>query len=453
MAVTESEESSSGKGGLFLRLIFPMVMLTLGAGLFSLISARQSEEARSRERIRSIARSNARLCDNLALPRSARLAGDLSTTAGVTVLFAGPAGELISAVPLSESQRELAWRALADPGSISEGEGEQAVAWELSAAPPEGLIVLQESPHAGFFDGKSLTPSLLAGLLLAFGAAFFISRSVVIPLRAIARETRETPNDRPLRLPPRLLKRRDEIGRLARELVDHRSRLLSEQEKRRRVERLALLGQITTSLAHEIKNPAASIILQGQQLEAGGEPSVGRLIREEAERIASLVDQWLFVAKPDGPQANAHDLSAQLRDLLEKMKPLMEFHRVTAVLMAPASLVLHCDAKRLEHVFRNLLDNAIQAMPRGGRIEVELEDHGDRVVFAIRDEGEGFSESALARFGEAFYSEREGGFGLGLTLVSGVLEAHHGEITAENLPGGGALVRGSLPKNPNRKIS
>lgn len=446
MSVLVKGGGPSGRGGLFLRLILPLVVLTLGAALFSLITARRAEDERSRERIEAIAESNARLCQKLRLPRSARLAGDLSTTAGVTILFSGLQRELISAVPLTEDQRELAWQALDAPDAISERDGFMAVARLISESPTEALIVLHEIPHGSIFDGNSLTPSLVTGLLLALGAAFFISRSVVVPLRKIARETRTTPDDCPLRLPAGLLKRRDEIGRLARELVDHRLRFRTEQEKRRSVEKLALLGQITTSLAHEIKNPASSIIMQAQQLELAGDDLKGRLIREEGERITSLVDQWLFVARPKGSQAREHDLSAHWRRLLETMKPLMDYHRVTAELDTPGELVIQADGRRLEHVFRNLLDNAIQAMPGGGVVVIRLKDLDDKVSFSVSDEGAGFNEIALARFGEAFYSEREGGFGLGLTLVCGVMEAHHGEIGVKNRTGGGATITGILPK-------
>lgn len=445
--------SPSGKGGLFRRLILPLVVLTIGAGFFSLVAARRAEDERNRERLVAIVESNARLCQRLKLPRTSRLASDLSTTAGVTILFSGPRRELISAVPLTEGQRELAWQALAEPGLVQQSGGYEAVASVISETPDECLIVLHETPHGSFFDKSTLTPSLLTGLFLALGAAFFISRSVVLPLRKMARETRSVPHDRPLQLPARLLKRRDEIGRLARELVDDRLRFLAEQEKRRSVERLALLGQITTSLAHEIKNPAASIIMQAQQLEAAGNGQTGRLIREEGERIASLVDQWLFVARPKGAQTRKHDLSAHWRRLLETMRPLMDYHRVKAELSAPAELVIQADGKRLGHVFRNLLDNALQAMPQGGVIRIQLEDAADLVTFSISDEGAGFSEEARAHFGEAFYSEREGGFGLGLTLVCGVMEAHHGAIEVGNRPGGGAIITGTLPKTQPSELT
>lgn len=169
MSVLVKGGGPSGRGGLFLRLILPLVVLTLGAALFSLITARRAEDERSRERIEAIAESNARLCQKLRLPRSARLAGDLSTTAGVTILFSGLQRELISAVPLTEDQRELAWQALDAPDAISERDGFMAVARLISESPTEALIVLHEIPHGSIFDGNSLTPSLVTGLLLALG--------------------------------------------------------------------------------------------------------------------------------------------------------------------------------------------------------------------------------------------------------------------------------------------
>ena len=446
MSARKGEVGVSGDGGLFRRLILPLVVLTMGAGLFAQTAARRAEEERLRERLLGIAESNARLCEKLNLSRTARLARDLSTTTGATIVFSGPERELISAVPLAEWQRELCWEAMRTPGTICRREGYQAVASALSEDPSENLLVLHEGPPAAFFQKKTLTPSLLGGLLLGFGAALFVSRSVVTPLRKMARETRTTPDDEPLSLPSNLLARRDEIGRLAHELVDHRRRLLSEQDKRRRAERLALLGEITTSLAHEIKNPAASIIMQGKQLESRGEIETGQLIREEGERIASLVDQWLYVAKPEGVQTKEHDLVALVRDVLTKMKPVMDYHRVEVQVNGPGKLSVPCDARRMEHVVRNLLDNALQAMPDGGLLTLSFEDRGEQVVFSIRDEGEGLSEEALANFGEAFYSEREGGFGLGLTLVCGVMKAHHGEVRAANHPSGGALITVTLPK-------
>jgi signal transduction histidine kinase len=266
-------------------------------------------------------------------------------------------------------------------------------------------------------------------------------------LGKIVKALQDSPSDTELNLPKSLVLQRDEIGILSRELVNSRQQLIGEQQKRQRAERLAMLGQLTTSLAHEIKNPAASIIMHGQNLEKNEANPIGTLIQEEGEQIVSLVDQWLFVAKPQGSQHSSNDLVAILRHLLKKLQPVFDFHAVTLQTHFPEKLILHCDAQRIELVFRNLLSNSIHAMPEGGQITLTLADDGQYLAFSILDQGKGFSSQALEHFGEAFYSEREGGMGLGLTLVKEVIRAHGGSVEAANTADGGALVTGKLPKS------
>lgn len=441
-----SDDQPYSRGGLFRRLVLPLVLLTLIAVFYSLYNARRIESERHRARLASIASSNAQLLEKISLPRSARLAEDLSTTAGVTIVLAESHKKLTSATALDGAQQELAWKTLASPGEVIEHRGHQAIAFTIGGLPKGHLIALESVPHGSLFEKSNLVPALLSSLILALGAAFIISRSAVRPLGKLVSAIRDTPVDKELHLPSRLLEQRDEIGILTRELVSSRQQLIDEQHKRQRAEWLAMLGQLTTSLAHEIKNPAASIIMHGQALQKHQSNEVGALIVEEGEQIASLVDQWLFVAKPEGTKYTDNDLAALLKHLLKKLQPLFEFHAITIVADFPDQLMCCCDAHRMELVLRNLLINSVHAMPEGGTITLDMHDEGERLCFSVLDQGKGFSDEALEHFGEAFYSEREGGLGLGLTLVKEVVTAHGGEVVASNADHGGALVSAWLPK-------
>ena len=112
---------------------------------------------------------------------------------------------------------------------------------------------------------------------------------------------------------------------------------------------------------------------------------------------------------------------------------------------APETAPILADAPRLEQVIRNLLINAMQAMPRGGSIHASIQTEETAVSLFIRDEGDGFTEEALARWSEPFFSEREGGMGLGLTLADEVISGLGAEITISNDGNGGGKVRCRFP--------
>ena len=312
-----------------------------------------------------------------------------------------------------------------------------------------GAIVVIEAtgPMLAFFTNFTVIP-LLSMTLVAITAAFLIARSVVGPLQRLANSITSDSADAEMLLSTRLTGRHDEIGILARTLVEERSALLEEQQLRRNAEKMALLGQLATSLAHEIKNPAAAIIMHAKALENQGRGPEGTLIRQDGEHITSLVNQWLFVAKPEPPRSSKSDLVTLLRSLSDKLHALLAFNRCELELVASESLPFHGDSQRIEQALRNLIDNAVKAMPTGGKITVTLsETDSGGIEFTIVDEGSGFSESAFEHFGETFYSEREGGMGLGLALAKGVIESHGGTLSAHNLAEGGACLTGTLRKS------
>lgn len=244
-----------------------------------------------------------------------------------------------------------------------------------------------------------------------------------------------------------------EIVSLAYALRETHISLVEEREMRRHAERLALLGRMATSLAHEVRNPVSAIRLHAQLLERvclPNEKSSASMIVSEAGRIESLVNQWLRYAKPEPVTMSPVDLAALAGEAIDSLSPQAEHAGVTICEeIAPQwrEYAVNGDRERIRQVLCNLLLNAIQSMPKGGKVSLRILPG----TLEVEDEGSGFSPEALARFGEPFHSEREGGMGLGLAVSKEIIESHRGTIHAENMPGKGARVRIVWPAPSNPK--
>lgn len=432
--------SSRSRGGLFRRFILPQIIIVAAAGTLGLLWEASQQRSIDKARMAEVASANAAFLDDVRFPQTRQMAENLSVITGSRVGFFLPGKGLVEGWKWSPEERAIASLAKEEELEIVVKNGLKALCQPI--ADDRGSIVVIEPtrPLLSLTRSFSVVP-LLAMTLVAIAAAFLIARSVVGPLQKLASAISTATPGAEMELPKPITRRKDEIGVLARTLINEREALLREQDLRRDAEKMALLGQLATSLAHEIKNPAAAIIMHARSLPEGPARDSGALIRQDAEQITSLVNQWLFVAKPEAPRSSPTDLAAILRSLKERLTPLLDFHRCRVEIDSPDQLIVDGDTQRLEQAFRNLIDNAIKAMPTGGTIRIEFKDEGsDLIRCTIRDEGSGFSEQALERFGETFYSEREGGMGLGLALAKGVFESHGGQLSAENIPGGGARV-------------
>jgi signal transduction histidine kinase len=426
-----------GKGGLVRGLVVPFSVFVL-AGTCGMLGWIESIHRReSLHQFAETARANARFVERLRLPSSPELARNLAEVLGVAVGFRLGEGT-IEGMP-EEVRSALATVAVKEERAIREGR------WELAQAPlrsGEGALVLLREA-APFAPGKGLLPAMIIAVI-GGGLAMLVARRLVNPLTLLTRWLPNLDHENPEILPREVTSRNDEIGTLARSLVESHRRLREETGRRHQAERLAALGRIATSLAHEIRNPAAAIRMHADLLAAealpGGRDSIV-LIREEVDRITDLVNQWLFVARAAPPKTERHDLVALVRRVLIRLAPQFDYAGVTVAGPEADPAWIGVDGPRIEQVVRNLLINAVQAMPEGGKISVEVRDEDGSVILGVGDEGRGFSREALSRWNEPFFSEREGGMGLGLTLAAEVMSGHGGRIEISNRPDGGARVR------------
>lgn len=441
-AMMRTKAEAVAGGGMFRRLAVPFSGFVLAASLALVGWLDWSHRQEALRSFAEMAAANARMVDRLRLPRSPELARNLADVLGVGVGFRF-AGQAVGGLPAG---LEAAVDTLAGTSANSTRVGGRDVAVAPLADGSAHLVLVRDGAGLLRHPAGWLLPALIV-TSLGGGLAFLVARRLVNPLAALSRWLPHLDRDAPEPIPAAVTGRADEIGVLARSLEEGHRRLREEQALRRQSERLATLGRIATSLAHEIRNPAAAIRLHADLLAARGDEPGVELIREEVDRITDLVNQWLFVAKAAPARRERHDLVELTRRVIGRLTPQLDHAGVTVAWTPADPVPVMVDGPRIEQVLRNLLVNAAQVMPLGGRIELSLHPAADGpgAVLEIRDGGPGFSEAARVRWREPFFSEREGGMGLGLTLAAEVMEAHGGSVEVDNIPGGGAVVRCRFP--------
>jgi signal transduction histidine kinase len=210
-----------------------------------------------------------------------------------------------------------------------------------------------------------------------------------------------------------------------------------------RAERLAAVGTLAAGLAHEVRNPLNSASLQlavlERRLERGetGDKatSITRIIKGEIDRLDRLVREFLAFAKPTPLEPRPVDLPQLLAGTADLIAPEAEAARIAVKVEADASLPRAAgDPERLRQVLLNLTRNAVEAMQgRGGTLTVRARQRGDLLEIDVEDDGPGFPDE-LPVF-DAFFTTKDQGTGLGLSLVHRIIADHGGAITVSSRPG------------------
>jgi signal transduction histidine kinase len=238
------------------------------------------------------------------------------------------------------------------------------------------------------------------------------------------------------------------IAILAGILMRSTARGLALERRLTRSENLAAMGRLTATLAHEIRNPLA--IIRGSARRLGKlEPEARTLadsLIEEVDRLNRTLTRYLTFARggsPDDETGDAGEALVSTLDLLEG-----EFRERGCVLErdgVPASAIVRLDPESLKQVCLNLVLNALEASPEGGRVRAGLAVRGTSAEMTFRDQGPGLTPEILRRLGEPFLTTKAHGTGLGLFLTRRLVEGAGGHLRAENVAGGGALVVIRLP--------
>lgn len=239
--------------------------------------------------------------------------------------------------------------------------------------------------------------------------------------------------------------------------ISHRLREFNRQylQEVLQTERLAIIGRFARSIVHDLKNPLNIIGLTAEI--AGMEQATPEMrqqakerIRKQVDRISDLISEILEFTQgsPSNFVLAPADYGAFVQQLIKELAPEVSIKSATIELDGPppsVDLLIH--PKRLRRVFFNLVHNATDAMPDGGKITLRFRILPEEVVTEVEDSGQGIAPEMAGQLFEAFATHGKAhGTGLGLSICKRILEDHRGWIAARNEPGRGAVFSFGLPR-------
>ncbi|HEX8068644.1 MAG TPA: ATP-binding protein [Pyrinomonadaceae bacterium] len=285
------------------------------------------------------------------------------------------------------------------------------------------------------------------------GAYDFIAKPVVkdVLLKAVGRAAeKKRLIDEKRRLEQEVKRHAEELER---RVAERTAELFEAHQRLAHNEKIAALGRVAAHIAHEVKNPLAGLLLYASHLRAKAGDKlppddlalVDKII-ETVHHLARTVEQVLDFARPVRLDERPHDLNQIVRAVLQLAAPRLAAARVGPELaLADAGATALVDESSMRAVLMNLILNAVEAMPGGGRLRVATETGAARVVVRVSDTGAGMDGEQVRKVFEPFHTTKSKGLGLGMTHARKIVELHGGAITVASRPGAGTTVEIVLP--------
>ncbi|PLS09567.1 PAS domain S-box protein [Neobacillus cucumis] len=221
------------------------------------------------------------------------------------------------------------------------------------------------------------------------------------------------------------------------------------QEMMQNTEKLSIAGQLAAGIAHEIRNPITAIkgFIQLMNSDIDGYNEYFDIIISEIKRIELILSELLILAKPQVKKLERKDINVlmdQVITLLDSQAILNNVEIITE--FDTEDTYIQCDENQLKQVFINYIKNAIEAMPKGGKLLIQIKQRDeDKLNICFKDEGVGMTIETLSKLGQPFYTTKENGTGLGFMISKKIIENHLGEVHIMSEPNQGTTIDVILP--------
>jgi signal transduction histidine kinase len=235
---------------------------------------------------------------------------------------------------------------------------------------------------------------------------------------------------------------------------DMTEQILMEKQIHRK-EKLATMGELASSVAHEIRNPLNAIGTIAQQLNKDFEPkenveeykSLSKLVYKEVKRINETIENFLMFAKPMPIKAERFDLREFLLQIHKQYKPLLDQKNIALNININWNGTVKWDSQQIKQVMINLIENSIHSIEEAGKIEIDVtEKDSDTVEIKLSDNGKGIPSEMINKIFNLYFTTKTNGSGIGLSVVQKIINEHNGIISVESRLNNGTVFTILIPK-------
>ncbi len=222
-------------------------------------------------------------------------------------------------------------------------------------------------------------------------------------------------------------------------------------------EKWAAIGELSSNIAHEIRNPLASLKGSIQMLRENSIPEnykdrLMEIALQEMDRLNRIITDFLMYSRPAPPELQKFDIHGLLDDTIDLLTNTEQDERHVRIKKEySGSIPVNADPQKMRQVFWNLGLNALEAMSEGGELLISTQNEDTRVEIRFKDTGSGIEDNTIKKIFYPFFTTKEQGTGLGLAIAYRVVEEHGGSIIVESVPGIGTTFRVILPKADEKR--